>query len=60
LQAPKETVDSLSFIKDQNRRKFAAMLTKMDDSIGRVVTALQVFIFEPSEQKKPISFTNKI
>jgi hypothetical protein len=36
------------------------MLTKMDDSVGRVVTALQVFIFEPSEQKNPISFTNKI
>jgi hypothetical protein len=36
------------------------MLTKMDDSVGRVVTALQVFIFELFEQKKTISFTNKI
>jgi hypothetical protein len=31
------------------------MLTKMDDSVGRVVTALQVFfIYEPFKQKKQL------
>jgi hypothetical protein len=42
LQAPKATVESLSYIKDENRRKFAAMMKKLDDSVGSVVTALQV------------------
>jgi hypothetical protein len=42
LQAPQETVDSFKYIKDANRRKFAAMLAKLDESVGRVVTALQV------------------
>ena len=42
LQAPQEKVDSFKYIKDENRRKFAAMLSKLDDSVGRVVEALQV------------------
>ena len=42
LQAPKETVDSFKYIKDENRRKFSAMLSKLDESVGRVVEALQV------------------
>ena len=43
LQAPKATVDLFNFIKDPNRRKFAAMLFKLDESVGRVVEALQVW-----------------
>ena len=42
LQAPKETIELFSYIKDPNRRKFAAMLFKLDESVGRVVAALQV------------------
>jgi len=40
LQAPKEIVDKFSYIKDEKRRKFAAMLYKLDESVGKVVQAL--------------------
>lgn len=33
-------MDQLSYIEDENRRKFAGMLTKLDESVGRVVAAL--------------------
>lgn len=43
LQAPSEVVDRFKdSILDPDRRKFAGMLTKLDDSIGHVVQALQV------------------
>ncbi|XP_076378806.1 arylsulfatase B [Megalopta genalis] len=37
----KEVNASLGYIKDFNRRKFAGVLTALDDSVGRVVKALQ-------------------
>ncbi|CAG2100057.1 unnamed protein product [Medioppia subpectinata] len=40
LQAPKQLVDKFSYIKDENRRIFAATLYSMDLSIGRIVNEL--------------------
>ncbi|KAK7076345.1 hypothetical protein SK128_003349 [Halocaridina rubra] len=40
LQAPKEIVEKFLYIEDENRRKFAGMLWKLDESVGRVVEAL--------------------
>ena len=41
FQAPKEVVEQLAYIKDPKRRKFAGMLTKLDESVGKVVEALR-------------------
>lgn len=41
MPAPDITVAKFTNIDDFNRRKFAAMLSKMDDSIGLVVNALR-------------------
>ncbi|RXG73269.1 Arylsulfatase B [Armadillidium vulgare] len=41
LQAPVEAVQRFSHIKDEKRRIFAAMLWKLDESIGKVVEALK-------------------
>ncbi|KAB7494061.1 putative sulfatase YdeN [Armadillidium nasatum] len=41
LQAPIEVVQRFSHIKDEKRRIFAAMLWKLDESIGKVVEALK-------------------
>lgn len=40
LQAPEEVVKKFSYIEDENRRKFAGMLWKLDESVGLVVEAL--------------------
>ncbi len=40
MQAPQEYLDRYSHIKDKKRRPYAAMVTCMDDAIGRVVEAL--------------------
>ncbi|KAL0280628.1 UNVERIFIED_CONTAM: hypothetical protein PYX00_001860 [Menopon gallinae] len=40
LQAPPEVIDKFSYIKDENRRKFAGMLSAMDYSIGEIISAL--------------------
>jgi len=40
LQAPKEIVEMFSYIEDENRRTFAGMLYKLDESVGKVVQAL--------------------
>jgi arylsulfatase A-like enzyme len=39
-QAPQEYVDQYEHIADPSRRAYAAMITAMDDEIGRVVAAL--------------------
>jgi arylsulfatase A-like enzyme len=39
-QAPQEYLDRYADIEDPNRRAYAAMVTAMDDQIGRVVEAL--------------------
>lgn len=41
LPAPDDVVAKLSHIYNYNRRKFAAMVTKLDESVGHVVKALQ-------------------
>ena len=40
LQAPKEIVDRFKYIQDENRRIFAGMLHKLDESVGKVVEVL--------------------
>ncbi|RZF37524.1 hypothetical protein LSTR_LSTR008562 [Laodelphax striatellus] len=41
LPAPDKLVAKFTKINDFNRKKFAAMLTKLDESVGKVVAALQ-------------------
>uniref|UniRef100_A0A7S2RQN2 Sulfatase N-terminal domain-containing protein n=1 Tax=Mucochytrium quahogii TaxID=96639 RepID=A0A7S2RQN2_9STRA len=41
LQIPEENERRFSFIKDQDRRKYAAMVEYMDHSLGEMVAALQ-------------------
>lgn len=41
LPAPDDAVAKMCHIEDYNRRKFAAMLSKLDDSVGAVVSELQ-------------------
>lgn len=41
LQVPEEVVDRFDYIADPDRRKYAAMMSYLDDSIGKVVQALQ-------------------
>jgi arylsulfatase A-like enzyme len=41
LQAPDAYIERNMHIADENRRKFAAMMTAVDDGIGRIVTALK-------------------
>jgi arylsulfatase A-like enzyme len=41
FQAPQEYIDKYNEISDPNRRTYAAMITAMDDQIGRVVQALR-------------------
>ncbi len=40
LQAPEAYIQKYSHIKDERRRVYAAMVTAMDDGIGRIVDAL--------------------
>ncbi|RWC53357.1 MAG: sulfatase, partial [Mesorhizobium sp.] len=41
FQAPQEHLDRFKGIADENRRKYAAMISVMDDGVGKVVTALE-------------------
>lgn len=40
LQAPKEEVDKFNYIQNEDRRTYAAMVSKLDQSVGKVVRAL--------------------
>ena len=40
-QAPREYVDRYKSIKDEKRREYAAMITCLDDQVGRIVAALE-------------------
>ncbi|XP_058835002.1 arylsulfatase B [Topomyia yanbarensis] len=42
LPAPDSTVDRMKHIQNYQRRKFAAMLTELDDSVGAIVQALSI------------------
>ncbi|KAJ1529683.1 hypothetical protein ONE63_006438 [Megalurothrips usitatus] len=41
LEAPQEEIDKFRHIADPNRRTYAAMVSKLDESVGSVVAALQ-------------------
>ncbi|XP_075213982.1 arylsulfatase B-like [Lycorma delicatula] len=41
LEAPQKIVDKFRHIPDANRRTYAAMVSKLDDSVGEVLKALQ-------------------
>ncbi|XP_075213044.1 arylsulfatase B-like [Lycorma delicatula] len=41
LEAPQETIDKFKHIPNPNRRTYAAMVSKLDDSVGQVLSALQ-------------------
>ncbi|EDW76988.1 uncharacterized protein Dwil_GK11604 [Drosophila willistoni] len=40
LQAPEEEIRKFAYIKDPRRRKYAAMVAKLDQSVGRIITTL--------------------
>ena len=40
LQAPAKVVESYREIADKDRRTFAAMVTRMDEAVGRILTAI--------------------
>lgn len=41
LEAPQDTIDKFRHIIDSNRRTYAAMVSKLDDSVGALIEALQ-------------------
>ncbi|CAH0721411.1 unnamed protein product, partial [Brenthis ino] len=41
IRAPDDVIANFSYIKDYQRQKFAGVLTKLDESVGDVVAALQ-------------------
>ncbi|XP_068081821.1 arylsulfatase B [Anabrus simplex] len=41
LEAPQSVINKFNYIADPNRRSYAAMVSKLDESVGRVVQALQ-------------------
>ncbi|KAJ8909740.1 hypothetical protein NQ315_013544, partial [Exocentrus adspersus] len=40
LEAPQETINKFRHVEDSNRRTYAAMVSKLDDSVGSIVDAL--------------------
>lgn len=40
LQAPPDEIEKFAYIKDEKRRKYAATVSKLDQSVGRIVKAL--------------------
>lgn len=40
LQAPAEEIDKFNYIRSSDRRTYAAMVSKLDKSVGRIVKAL--------------------
>ncbi|XP_065078329.1 arylsulfatase B-like isoform X2 [Ochlerotatus camptorhynchus] len=41
LQAPEETIRKFDYISDENRRIYAAMVSKLDDSVGQIFNSLR-------------------
>lgn len=41
FQAPQEYLDRLNWIEDENRRAYAAMISVVDDGVGKVLAALE-------------------
>lgn len=40
MQAPDDEIEKFDYIRDKNRRIYAAMVSKLDTSVGKVVKAL--------------------
>lgn len=40
MQAPNDEIEKFNYIRDENRRIYAAMVSKLDTSVGKVVKAL--------------------
>ncbi|KAG8225039.1 hypothetical protein J437_LFUL000017 [Ladona fulva] len=40
LQAPADVISKFDYIEDEDRRKYAAMVWKLDESVGKIVAAL--------------------
>lgn len=40
MQAPEQEINKLYYIQNRNRRVYAAMVSKLDEGVGRVVKAL--------------------
>lgn len=41
LEAPQDTINRLNYIVDANRRTYAAMVAKIDESVGKIVQSLE-------------------
>lgn len=41
LQAPQDEIDKFNYIKSPDRRTYAAMVSRLDKSVGRIVKALE-------------------
>ncbi|XP_036326656.1 arylsulfatase B [Rhagoletis pomonella] len=41
LQAPEEEIAKFQYIKDPNRRTYAAMVSRLDQSVGRIINTLE-------------------
>lgn len=41
LQAPEEEINKFTYIQNENRRVYAAMVSKLDESVGKVIAALE-------------------
>jgi arylsulfatase A-like enzyme len=52
LEAPKETIEKFAHIQDEKRRTFAAMMSKMDDAVGKVLGKIR----EKKEEENTIVF----
>ncbi|RZC32788.1 Sulfatase domain containing protein [Asbolus verrucosus] len=64
LQAPSDTIEKFSYIDNYKRQKFAAMMSKLDDSVGDVVNALakknmlenSIIVFSTDNGGVPVEF----
>ena len=52
LEAPKEAIEKFAHIQDVKRRTFAAMMSKMDDAVGKVLGKIR----EKKEEENTIVF----
>lgn len=41
LQAPEQEINKFKYIRNENRRVYAAMVSKLDESVGKVIEALE-------------------
>lgn len=41
LQAPEQEINKFTYIRNENRRVYAAMVSKLDESVGKVIEALE-------------------